>query len=153
MHSQIENQQAKQLSEKIAILPGMDKGDLIEIWNKVFPAPPPPTLRKQLIVPILAYRLQEKAYGGLSNTARKRLREIADSLARAKVFPIDKRSPEVQTGSKFIRSWGGEMHEVFATDGGYQYRGQSFKSLSSIARQITGTRWSGPAFFGLRKKA
>ena len=73
----LESEQTIKLSEKIATLPELDKRDLLKIWNEVFPAPPPATLRKQLIVPILAYRLQEKEYGGLSNTARRRLREIA----------------------------------------------------------------------------
>jgi len=56
-----------------------------------------------------------------------------------------------QTGTKLIRSWHGEVHEVIATGSGYEYRGQTYSSLSKIARNITGTRWSGPLFFGVRK--
>jgi hypothetical protein len=102
------------------------------------------------MVPILAYRLQEREYGGLSHTARTRLREIAASLRTEKVPARDSDSAP-GTGSKLIRSWQGEVHEVLATASGYEYRGKTYSSLSRIAREITGTRWSGPLFFGVKK--
>ena len=102
------------------------------------------------MVPILAYRLQEREYGGLSHSARARLKEIAASLnGRKPVQREDDSAPE--TGTKLIRSWRGEVHEALATGGGYIYRGETYSSLSKIARLITGTRWSGPLFFGVRK--
>ena len=138
------------LSEKIAILPTLNKAQLLPIWAENFKTPPPPKLRKELMVPILAYRIQEREYGGLSHSARTRLREIAASLTTRKpVQREDDSSPD--TGTKLIRSWKGEVHEVLATGSGYIYRGDTYSSLSKIAREITGTRWSGPLFFGVRK--
>ncbi len=104
------------------------------------------------MVPILAYRIQEREYGGLSHTARKRLREIAQSLERRKGSRAET-SAQIDTGSRLIRSWHGEVHEVAVTAAGFEYRGRQYSSLSKIACEITGTRWSGPLFFGTRKAA
>jgi hypothetical protein len=138
------------LAEKIAKLPTMNKAQLLPIWAENFKTPRPPKLRKELMVPILAYRMQEREYGGLSHGARARLKEIAGSLrTRKPAQREDDSAPE--TGTKLIRSWRGEVHEVLATGSGYVYRGQTYSSLSKIAREITGTRWSGPLFFEVRK--
>ena len=139
-----------ELSEKIAQLPSLEKAQLLPIWAENFKTPPPAKLRKELLVPILAYRMQEREYGGLSHSARTRLKEIAASLSTRKpAQPENDSAPD--TGTKLIRSWHGEVHEVLATGSGYVYRGQTYSSLSKIARLITGTRWSGPLFFGVRK--
>jgi hypothetical protein len=138
------------LSAQIATLPSLNKAQLLAIWAENFSKDPPPNLRKELMVPILAYRMQEKEFGGLSHAARRRLREIADSLKTEK--PSQERSDSApQTGTRLLRMWRGEMHEVIATGSGYQYRDQTYSSLSRIAREITGTQWSGPLFFGVRK--
>jgi len=138
------------IAEKIAKLPTFNKPQLLQIWAQNFKTPPPPTLRKDLMVPILAYRIQEREYGGLSHRARTRLKEIAASL-RTHKGPIRNTDSAPDTGTKLMRSWKGEVHEVLATASGYVYRGKSYSSLSRIAREITGTRWSGPLFFGVRK--
>jgi hypothetical protein len=138
------------LSKQIAALPTLNKTQLLVIWAENFSKDPPPNLRKELMVPILAYRMQEREFGGLSHGARRRLREIAASLNTEK--PSQERPDSApQTGTRLLRIWRGEMHEVIATGSGYQYRGQTYSSLSKIAREITGTQWSGPLFFGVRK--
>jgi Protein of unknown function (DUF2924) len=138
------------LSEQIATLPSLNKAQLLAIWAENFSTDPPSKLRKELMVPVLAYRMQEKEFGGLSNTARRRLREVAASLKTDK--PSQERPDSApQTGTRLLRVWRGETHEVVATGSGYQYRGQTYSSLSKIAREITGTQWSGPLFFGVRK--
>jgi hypothetical protein len=139
-----------ELTERIAKLPNLNKAQLLPIWAENFKTPPPPKLRKELMVPILAYRMQEREYGGLSHSARNRLKEIAASLSTRKPAQLESDSAP-ETGTKLIRSWRGEVHEVLATGSGYVYRGQTYSSLSKIAREITGTRWSGPLFFGVRK--
>jgi Protein of unknown function (DUF2924) len=136
------------LRQKIAALPALNKAQLVVIWRENFQHPPPPNLRKELMVPVLAYRMQEKEFGGLSHTARKRLRELAASLNSVKQQPDAK----IQDGTRLVRTWRGEVHEVAVTDTGFTYRRQHFTSLSRIAREITGTPWSGPLFFGTRKK-
>ncbi len=139
------------LHQKIANLPDLSKTQLLPIWSENFSTPPPPKLRKELMVPILAYRLQEKEYGGLSHSARKRLKYIALSLGAHRRSSSPKPS-DPDSGSRLIRVWGGEVHEVDCRDGLYVYRGKQFTSLSRIAREITGTHWSGPAFFGTKRK-
>jgi hypothetical protein len=138
------------LSQQIATLPSLNKAQLLAIWADNFSKDPPPNLRKELMVPILAYRMQEREFGGLSHGARRRLREVAASLNTGK--PSHERPDSApQTGTRLLRMWRGEMHEVIATGNGYLYKGQTHSSLSKIAREITGTRWSGPLFFGVRK--
>ena len=102
-------------------------------------------------MPILAYRMQEKEYGGLSHSARKRLREIAKSIASEK-RPQQEIPSGSEKGTRLLRSWHGEVHEVIVTDTGYVYRGSTFSSLSKIAREITGTQWSGPALLRNQEK-
>jgi hypothetical protein len=138
------------LSKQISALPSLNKTQLLAIWAENFSKDPPPTLRKELMVPILAYRMQEREFGGLSHGARRRLREVGASLNTEK--PSQERPDSApQTGTRLLRMWRGEMHEVIATGNAYLYRGQTYSSLSKIAREITGTRWSGPLFFGVRK--
>ncbi len=140
------------LTDRISALPGLNKAQLLLLWRENFSKAPPPKLRKELMVPILAYRMQEKEHGGLSHSARKRLREIAKSIASEK-RPQQEIPSGSEKGTRLLRSWHGEVHEVIVTDTGYVYRGSTFSSLSKIAREITGTQWSGPLFFGTRNKA
>ena len=100
----------------------------------------------QLLVRSIAYRLQEQAFGGLKPATRKRLLAIAagaDTLQTA--------TPPIKPGTRLIRDWHGETHEVMVFDKGYHWRGETYGSLSAIARKITGTRWNGHVFFGLKK--
>jgi hypothetical protein len=98
----------------------------------------------------LAYRIQEIAYGGLKPAIRAELRRIAQALKRNPGSSELLIRPRIKPGSRLLRQWRGETHEVFVTDSGYEHRGVRYRSLSEIARKVTGTRWSGPAFFGLK---
>jgi len=141
---------ADSFAKKLAELPSLNKTQLLPIWAENFSTPPPPTLRKELMVPILAYRMQEREYGGLSLATRRRLKELAIST---RLKPRGRTSEaDIQEGTRLMRSWKGETHEVRVFSDRYEFRGQSFGSLSEIARAITGTRWSGPAFFGTKGK-
>lgn len=108
----------------------------------------PPGIRREILIPFLSYRIQENAYGGLKPSVRTELRRIAESL-KANPSGLRGRS-RIKPGSRILRRWRGEMHEVIAEESGFKYRGASYQSLSQIARRVTGTRWSGPAFFGLK---
>jgi Protein of unknown function (DUF2924) len=141
------------LAQKIAALPTLNKSQLLPIWAEIFPGPPPPKLRKELMVPILAYRMQEREFGGLSYGARKRLQEIAHALPGKGGRRMEAPAAAAATGTKLIRGWRGETHEVLATDDGYHYKDERYSSLSRVAKVITGTHWSGPAFFGTKGKA
>ena len=138
-----------EITKQIQQLPSLRRDQLIPIWNQHFHSPPPETLRKELMVPLLSYRIQEKAFGGLSLQARNRLKQIAAGLAKGPRSTKQAVSPE--EGTRILRQWHGEMHEVRCTDDGLFYRGEKYSSLSKIAFVITGTKWSGPAFFGVKK--
>ena len=102
------------------------------------------------MLPILAYRIQERAHGALQARIRNELRKVSVQLqAEPKIGALPR--PQIKSGTSLIREWQGETHRVRVTDQGYEYSGKTFSSLSQIARQITGTRWSGPLFFGLRQ--
>ncbi len=104
----------------------------------------------------VAYRIQEQANGGLSPETGRRLTTIAAALERDPTYtPLSElritSELRIKPGTRLIRRWKGEMHRVTVLDHGLDYRGRHYRSLSEIAREITGTRWSGPLFFGLRK--
>jgi Protein of unknown function (DUF2924) len=140
----------ERISKQIEELPTLEKAQLVALWTENFGRPPSPNLRKGLMVQTLVYRIQEREFGGLSHSARRRLQEIAASLVRDK-SSLKVKDSAPQQGTKLIRIWHGESHEVLAIGTEYEYRGQTYNSLSEIARKITGTRWSGPLFFGVRK--
>ena len=123
---------------------------LLPVWREYFDEDPPPRLRKELMVPLLAYRIQEREQGGLSQAARRRLKEHIEQLDGKQGAGS---SATCRAGTRLVRSWKGELHGVTVLDEGFEYRGNRFATLSVIAREITGTRWSGPVFFGLREKA
>jgi|SRR5579862_1218387 len=139
------------ISQEIAQLPGLSRQQLLDLWHKLYGRNAPPGIRRELMVPFLAYRLQEKAYGGLKPATRTKLLRIAHALEKAPSSNQLIVQPGIKPGTRIFRQWRGESHEVLVTESGYEYRGAKYESLSGIARKITGTRWSGPVFFGLKQ--
>ncbi len=133
---------------QVSELNGMSMPQLVERWKALFDTAPPARNRAHM-VKRLAYRIQVLAYGGLPEETTAQLREIAEGHEQG-----SKRSRKngPVAGTRLVREWNGERHEVTVTRDGYEYRGRPFKSLSAIARAITGTRWNGPLFFGIRKQ-
>lgn len=117
-------------------------------WERLTGRAPPPGVRSNLLRLALAYRIQEEAYGGLDRETRRRLREIAAAADRGEKRPAG--APPLRPGTALTREWQGRMHAVNVLAEGFEYQGKAYKSLSEVARVITGTRWSGPKFFGLR---
>ncbi len=142
---------APDVSAQIAELPGFSRQQLLDLWLELYGRAAPPGIRRELMVPFLAYRLQEKAYGGLKPATRSKLLRIARALEKAPSKNQLILQPGTKPGTRIFRQWRGESHEVLVTESGYEYRGAAYESLSGIARKITGTRWSGPAFFGLKR--
>jgi len=135
--------------QRLANLPKLSKTALRELWKELFNAPPPSKLRRQLMIPILAYRLQEQAFGSLRAASRGRLCQLArafENNSDAAVSSI----PSIRPGTRLVRQWGDQVHLVNVEAGGYEYQGAWYQSLSEIARLITGSRWSGPLFFGIK---
>lgn len=134
----------------LAALPTLSKEALRDLWKQVFGSTPPTQLRRNLMISILAYRIQENAFGSLSTRAQQRLLDLSRALEKGK-DPVVARAPRVRPGTRLVRQWGGQVHLVSVESKGYEYQGARYRSLSEIARRITGTRWSGPLFFGIKK--
>src|SRR5574341_1007539 len=137
------------VAEQLKTLTRRGTADLKRLWIERFGSPPRFRAQKNLLVLILAYRLQEKAYGGLGPVTRKRLRALEEAIGNGGI-KRSRAAPPVKPGTRLIREWRGQTHVVSVLDQGAEYRGKRYGSLSEIARAITGTRWSGPAFFGLK---
>jgi hypothetical protein len=99
------------------------------------------------MLPILAFRIQELAHGGLKPETKAKLREVTGYLNPEG----QKARQSFRAGTRSVREWKGKVHEVLITSDGFEYQGETYKSLSPIACRITGTHWSGPAFFGTRR--
>jgi hypothetical protein len=141
---------AKTLDADLAALPELPLDDLKRRWAELYGNPPPPKIGRALLTRAIAYRLQEQAFSGLSPTVRKRLARMADDLRLGR--NPSRVSPTIKPGTRLIREWQGVTHEVIVLEKGVQYRGKTWASLSAVAREITGTRWSGPLFFGLKRR-
>jgi hypothetical protein len=145
-----ESQLSNSTAELIRSLPTLPKERLFVLWQENF-GKPAGSIRPELMLPVLAFRIQEKAYGGLDAEITGRLREITDSLAPKSRIHSEARR-RFKPGTRLVRDWKGTIHEVIFTDDGYEHQGKKYKSLSPIACAITGTHWSGLAFFGTAKK-
>ena len=135
---------------QLAALPGKTTPELKQLWRELFDREPPP-YSKPFLVKRLAYRIQEVSYGGLSARAEAKLAErIEEEDQRLKGKRPVRRGDRPIAGTRLIREWQGAEHTATVLDDGFEYQGRRYQSLSAIARAITGTRWSGPLFWGLR---
>ena len=139
------------VEKRLAALPTLRKAALCELWKQFFHSDPSSQLRRDLMIPILAYRIQEQAFGALGARTRERLRQL--SLAFEKGTDSVTGAPRIRPGTRLVRQWGDQVHLVNVQVNGYEYQGTRYRSLSEIARRITGTRWSGPLFFGIKNAA
>ncbi len=127
----------------------MDLPALRDEWRRHHRAPPPRRLSRDLLIRGIAYKRQEQVYGGLSRATRRRLRTLAKAFSETgRVAPDN--GTKVRPGTRLVREWQGRTHVVTATEGGFNYDGEAYGSLTAIAQRITGAHWSGPRFFGLR---
>ncbi len=135
---------------RLAALKTTPTPDLKRQWRDLFETEPPPYNRR-FLESRLAYRIQELAYGGLKPETVKRLEELGDHLASGK--PLARSSEHRPIcGTRLIREWQGVEHCVTVRDQDYEYQGRPYQSLSAVARAITGTRWNGWVFFGLKNQ-
>ncbi len=138
------------LTKRLTELETLSRSELQARWQRAFGRPAPNRASHDLLQRALAYDLQQQAEGGLSKAALRRLTRLAGPSGNGS-GPPRPAPPRPRPGTRFIREWRGEVHQVTVLDAGFGYRGENYASLSQIAREITGTRWSGPLFFGLRK--
>ena len=127
----------------------MDLAALRQAWRRWHQTPPPRRLSRDLLIRGIAYRIQEKAHGGLSNATERRLRRMAKGFAETGRVAADT-SPRLRPGARLVREWRNKTYVVTVTEDGFEYGGRTHPSLTAIAKQITGGHWSGPRFFGLQ---
>jgi hypothetical protein len=130
---------------EIERLSGLSLKDLRAAWAAEFRRDPPKALWRDLLLRTLAWRLQEKAFGGHDKATLKLLEAFGQKRAG------DQRCRRLKTGTVLIRDFGGARHTVTIVSGGFVWQEKTYASLSAIARIITGTNWNGPRFFGLRE--
>ena len=138
-------------SDAIAGLDAHSRAELGERFEELFGRTAPKGMSRPLLLRIVAYRIQEDDKGGPNRALKRRLTKLAGELnAKGTVTPAP--PTQIKPGTRLLREWQGVTHSVTAMDMGFQYRDKPYGSLSAIAREITGTRWSGPAFFGLKDR-
>lgn len=138
------------LASDLARLPSLDRAALSAAWQKVYGDEPPRSISQPLMLRALAYRMQAQTLGGLKpSTQRYLMRIVEDGNAARTAMPV----AQVKPGTRLLREWHGISHEVTVLDDGVHYQGKHYRSLSQVAELITGTKWSGPLFFGLKKGA
>lgn len=134
----------------LAALPTRPRNDLVAHWTAAYGNPPPKGISRRLLEYAVAWHVQVEAHGGMAPALRRRLHQAA-SVAGDKDVPAA-RAVGVKTaapGSRLVREWHGRTHTVDVVPDGVLYDGRQYRSLSEVARAITGARWSGPRFFGL----
>ena len=139
---------------QLAVLQSLSLEELRDKWRDLYGAEPP-RYQRQLLIKRLAYRIQELFHGGLSASAKAHLANVAESdpVAQVAAKSVSSRSREdhLLPGTRLIRIWNDQRHEVIAQTDGFDNEGRRFRSLSAVAREITGTRWNGRVFFGLKR--
>ena len=141
------------LNVEIARLRDLDVGELRGRWHTVFRRRPPPRLPRHLLFRVLAYRLQADQLGDLDGECQRLLdRSGSPENAGRRAVDLDRRTAELRPGTVLGREWNGQMHRVAVLADGFAWNGKTYPSLSKVTFAITGTRWSGPKFFGLRDK-
>ncbi len=142
---------SEDLSEKLTALAELDTAGLRREWRRLYRSHPPRHIRRDLLVLAIAWKLQEKVYGGLTAAQKRKLAGIAEDLRKngdLSGSPAIRMKP----GLRLVREWRGETHTVLVLEDGFEWNGRRRRSLSAIAREITGTQWSGPSFFGLKPR-
>jgi len=146
------------LERDLIALQEMKTPALQQKWREVFKSEPPAKMRAGFLQRAIAYRLQEATFGGLKSSTKKELQRLALAM-RARSIPALAGNSLVRTpartlspGTQLMREWNGAIQRVDVVSDGFVWKGQSFRTLSAVAVAITGTKWSGPKFFGLYRK-
>lgn len=139
-----------QIEEELRSLSKLSVAELRTKYRETYSKPPPSWFGPDLLRRSIAYRIQEIAYGDLKPAIRQELDRLVDTASKNPLEKI-KAPRRIKPGSVLVREWRGKSYRATVSDKGFIYDGETFNTLSEIARKITGTRWNGPRFFGLRK--
>ncbi len=135
------------VAESLARLNDLSLDELRAEWRRLYRSMSP-RLSQDLMRRAIAYRIQEKALGGLSAASKRKLKDHATQIETTGRVRPDSR-PVVRSGARLVREWNGRTYTVTVTEDGFGYGGKTYRSLTKVARVITGAHWSGPRFFGL----
>ena len=124
--------------------------ELRTTWRTLFNQDPPFRARQDFMQGHITWAMQAKEHGGLKRKASNQLKQLMDELRKGEELKSEQ-TLTIKPGTKLIRQYQGRRHEVIVVEGGFRYEGKIYNSLSSIAREITGTRWNGKVFFGVKK--
>jgi hypothetical protein len=139
-----------ELSRILEALPALSPAELHSEWRRLYRSQPP-RLSRDLLIRAIAYRIQELRYGGLGKATRRRLAALVTApQSEGEIAP--EAAQKIRTGTRLVREWNGRTHTVMVKDEGFTYAGRSYRSLTAVAREITGAHWSGPRFFGLARR-
>jgi hypothetical protein len=149
--------QQPSLEVEIAHLRDLDLKGLRTRWKGAFRGYPPDHLPRHLLAGILAYRMQAEAHGDLDAATIRLLKQIGSGGANIDAIRLtanhEQRRTSLKSGTILMREWNSQPHRVMVVDAGFAWNGKIYDSLSTIAFAITGTKWNGPRFFGLRDKS
>ena len=135
----------------LAALEALTTQELRREWCKLYRVDPPRRLSRDLLLRAIAHRIQERVHGGLGLATKRRLDALAAELASRGAAQFDARAV-LKPGTKLLREWHGRTHAVIVLEHGFEYQGERYRSLTRIASLITGVHWSGPVFFGVKKR-
>lgn len=136
------------VAREIESLKGPKLAEMRRVWEERFKAAPPPIQSADVLMRLYAWKIQVAAFGDLDPETKRRLSRLKRALRKGKdVLPTA--SMNLRPGSILVREWQGVEHRVLVLDEGFEHRGERYRSLSQVAFAITGTKWSGPRFFGL----
>jgi Protein of unknown function (DUF2924) len=141
----------EKLTGEIAALESLNLGQLKSRWRALYETQAPARFSRDLLIAAVAYRMQERALGGLQPATRCLFQRVAAD-AHARLPPRLAPLRMLEPGAVLIREWNGAKYKVAVQKDGFSFRGQHYRSLSAVARLITGSRWSGPLFFGLKHR-
>ena len=149
MKRMVSDAKSENLARELKDLEAQSDDELKGRWRGLYGTTPPPKIHRSLLVAAIAHRMHENAMGALKSSVRRHLIQAANNPATSRLS-TDRLSLRPRTGTVLVRDWGGVTHQAQVLEDGILFRSKRYKSLSEVARAITGTRWSGPLFFGLK---
>ncbi len=151
MSRSLSEREREKLTGEIAALQSLNVEQLKARWRTLYQTEAPIRFSRDLLLRAVAYRLQERALGGLKPATRRLLQRVAAAAHARRPLKL-KPLCRLEAGAVLIREWGGVKYKVVVLENGFSFRSNRYGSLSAVARQITGSHWSGPLFFGLKTR-
>jgi hypothetical protein len=152
MRQRLSEAEAEKLAQDLGSLPQLSEETLNDHFRRLFGVEPPARMRRPLLVRAIAYRRQEKPLGGLKPATRRLRVSVGGDATERRTVHLSTKC-KIKPGTTLARGWHGVHHRLTVLEGGVQFGGERYRSLSEVARKVTGSRWSGPLFFGLKATA